>query len=152
MGSGVECCIETGGHTTARLLVFSCTSHLIVICYDCFTMIDLEKMQEEVLAFRKARDWEKYHKPKDCAISLVLEAAEVAELFQWEQDAHSDEFATKKKKKLGDELADVLYWILLISHDFGINLQEAWSQKMIENEIKYPVEKARGNAKKYTEL
>ena len=114
-------------------------------------MSDLKKMQEEVVAFRDVRDWKQFHKPKDCAISLVLEAAEVAELFQWESD-DTEDFLQRKREELGDELADVLYWILLLANDFEIDLLASWDRKMKKNNEKYPVEKSKGRADKYTKL
>jgi dCTP diphosphatase len=112
-------------------------------------MHELESMKKEVADFRDARDWKQFHKPKDMAISLLLEAAEVAELFQWEKDDLED-FLKRKKEDLGDELADVLYWVLLIANDYGIDLSESWKRKMDKNETKYPVDKAKGRSDKYT--
>lgn len=116
-------------------------------------MSDLKKMTEAVLRFREERDWKQFHKPKDCAISLMLEAAEVAELFQWKTEEEMEAMKTNAKKEdLADELSDVLNWTLLLAHDFGINLEEAFEKKMAKTVTKYPVEKAKGRAVKYTEL
>ena len=115
-------------------------------------MPSIEELTKSVVAFRDSRDWKQFHKPKDCAISLMLEAAEVAELFQWKSEEELKDLLTNKKDKLGDELADVLYWVLLLSNDFGIDLGVAWDRKMAENEAKYPIDKSKGNHKKYTEL
>ena len=120
--------------------------------YYVITMPSIEELKQAVVAFRDSRDWKQFHKPKDCAISLMLEAAEVAELFQWKNEGEMKDLLINKREELGDELADVLYWILLMSNDFGIDLEEAWDRKMLKNEIKYPVEKSKGNHKKYTEL
>jgi len=117
-------------------------------------MTDIEHMQKEVLAFREARDWKKFHKPKDCVISLALEAAEVMELLQWRNDEEIASYRAggEKHEDMCDELADVLHWVLLIAHDFGVDLPVAWEHKMKKNHAKYPVEKARGRHTKYTEL
>ncbi len=117
-------------------------------------MSDIKKLQDEVVAFRDARDWKQFHKPKDCAISLTLEAAEVAELFQWKNDEEIDAYRPggAKHDDISDELADVMYWVLLLANDFGVDLDEAWSRKMAKNDAKYPVDKAKGSHKKYTEL
>ncbi len=115
-------------------------------------MSDLTGLQKRVITFRDARDWEQFHNPKDLAVSLLLEAAEFLEHFQWKS---SDEIKTHLKKKhqdVSDELADVLYWVLLIAHDMDIDLEKSFEQKMIQNEKKYPVNKAKGSHKKYTEL
>jgi len=117
-------------------------------------MSDLKNMQEEVVAFREARDWKQFHKPKDCAISLALEAAEVMELLQWKSPEEIEAYKAggAKHEAMSDELADVLYWVLLLAEDFGVDLSSAWRNKMKKNDAKYPVEKAKGKHTKYTEL
>ena len=115
-------------------------------------MSDLADFQKRVVAFRDARDWEQFHNPKDLAVSLLLEAAEFLEHFQWKS---SDEIKTHLRHKgrdVSDELADVLYWVLLIAHDLKIDINDALEQKMVQNEKKYPVSKSKGSHKKYTEL
>jgi dCTP diphosphatase len=115
-------------------------------------MADIADLQKRVIKFRDARDWEQFHNPKDLAVSMLLEAAEFLEHFQWKS---SDEIKTHLKKKhqdLSDELIDVLYWVLLIAHDLDIDLVKAFEVKMAQNEAKYPLDKAKGSHKKYTEL
>ncbi len=102
-----------------------------------------------IKAFRDARDWAQFHQPKNLAISLQLEASEVLELFQWSKD---NEITPGKESKLPDELADVFYWTLMLADKYGIDLMAALERKMDENEAKYPVDKAKGTAAKYTEL
>jgi dCTP diphosphatase len=116
------------------------------------TMSDLAKLQERIVAFRDARDWKQFHNPKDLSISLLLEAAEVLEHFQWKTLEEQTKHVTEKKQEVSEELADTLYWVLLLAHDLDIDLVKAVEVKMSKNESKYPVEKARGNHKKYTEL
>ncbi len=111
-----------------------------------------EELLKRILAFREARDWKQFHNPKDLAISLVLEATEVLEHFQWKNGDELREYLNEKKEALGDELADTLYWVLLISHDLNIDVMDALERKMEKNEKKYPVEKARGSHAKYNEL
>ncbi|MFM1848445.1 MAG: hypothetical protein RL417_1919 [Pseudomonadota bacterium] len=115
-------------------------------------MSDLKVLTEQILAFRAARDWAQFHKPKDMALSLMLEAGELAEHFQWKNEAEVQAHIEAKRAELGDELADVLYWVLLMAHDFGIDLPEAFRQKMVKNESKYPVDAARGRHTKYRDL
>ena len=86
------------------------------------------------------------------AISLSLEAAEVLEHFQWKNGEELEEYVKTHKEHIGEELSDVLYWVLLMSHDLDIDIIEALNKKMNKNEEKYAVEKAKGNHKKYTEL
>jgi NTP pyrophosphatase (non-canonical NTP hydrolase) len=110
----------------------------------------LHEMQASVISFRDARDWAKFHNPKDAAISLSLEASEVLELFQWKTPDEAAALASDSR--LADELADVLYWVLLMAHDSRIDLTLALAGKLAKNEAKYPVEKSKGRAAKYTEL
>lgn len=115
-------------------------------------MTDVDELVKQIVAFRDARDWKQFHSPKDMAISLVLEAAELLEHFQWKNDVEFKRSLKSNRRQIGEELADVFYWILLICHDLSIDPIEALRQKMIQNERKYPVHKARGRATKYTRL
>lgn len=115
-------------------------------------MSDLEELQKKITEFRDARDWKQFHNPKDVAISLSLEAAEVLEHFQWKSAEEMQKHLSENKEKVADELADVLYWVLLMSIDFEIDLVKEFNRKMEKNAKKYPVEKAKGTHKKYTEL
>lgn len=115
-------------------------------------MENIENLTNRIIAFRNARDWKQFHNPKDIALSLVLEAAEVIEHFQWKNGPDMEQYVKEHKTEIGEELADVLYWVLLMSHDLDINILEALDKKMKINEQKYPIAKAKGNAKKYTDL
>ena len=115
-------------------------------------MSDLDTLQQRILAFRKERDWEQFHTPKDMAISLSLEAAEVLEHFQWKSHKEVEHYLKAHKHELSDELADVLAYLLLIAADLNIDLPKAFEKKMQQNEAKYPVNKAKGKHTKYTEL
>jgi len=115
-------------------------------------MSDLQKLTELITKFRDTRDWKQFHNPKDIALSLVLEATEVMEHFQWKNPAEIEEHIKKHKKEIGEELADVLYWVLLMSHDLNIDIKKSLETKLVVANKKYPVEKAKGNHKKYTEL
>lgn len=108
-----------------------------------------EENLKQILEFREKRDWKQFHLPKNLAISLVLEATEVLELFQWTKDNHLPE---NKKKELSEELADVYYWLLLLAHDEGVDLNKALENKMKQNAKKYPVKKAKGKSTKYNKL
>ena len=115
-------------------------------------MSDIERLTKTLLAFRDARDWKKFHKPKDLALSLVLEAAEVLEHFQWKSEREIENYIKNHKKDIGDELADVFNWVLLLSNNLGIDIVSASESKIKQNEVKYPVEKAKGRATKYDRL
>lgn len=115
-------------------------------------MSDISKLQKQVVDFRDIRDWKQFHNPKDLAISLVLEATELLEQFQWMNIEKMQKHVKAHKSEVSDELADVLYWVLLIANDLEIDLTKAVSSKLAKNNQKYPVEKARGSHRKYTEL
>ena len=105
---------------------------------------------KRVLQFRDNRDWRQFHTPKDLAISMNLEAAELLEIFQC---SGSDTGCSETQlAKLRDELADVLSYCILMADVCGLDLDEIMNAKVTKNEAKYPVEKARGSAAKYTEL
>lgn len=113
---------------------------------------NIKNLTERIIAFRNARDWKQFHNPKDVALSLVLEAGEVMEHFQWKNKEEMEKYVIDKKEDISDELADVLYWVLLMSHDLNIDVLDALEKKIKKNEDKYPVEKAKGNHIKYTNL
>ena len=115
-------------------------------------MSDIKNLTKRIKKFRDERDWKQFHSPKDVALSLVLEAVEVLEHFQWKNEEEVQRYIIKNKAEIGEELADVLYWVFLMSHDLKIDIKEALEKKIMENEKKYPIEKARGSNKKYTEL
>lgn len=115
-------------------------------------MSTIDELTQLMLRFRDEREWSQFHNPKDVAISLTLEAAELLELMQWKSGAELLEHLKANRELLADELADVLGWVLVLAHDQGIDLNEAVKRKLEKNAAKYPVDKARGVAKKYTEL
>ena len=115
-------------------------------------MQEIEELTKKIVDFRDKRDWKQFHNPKDMAISLSLEAAEVLEHFQWKSQEEILKYIKYSKKEIGDELADVLYWVLLMSHDLNIDIKKSFNTKMKENNKKYPLRKAKGKNKKYTDL
>ena len=108
-----------------------------------------EETIQRVLRFRDDRNWRQFHTPKDLAISMSLEAAELLEVFQW---SGADLDCPEKRNRLQEELADVLSCCILLADVCGLDLDEIMNAKVSRNETKYPVEKAWGNAAKYTEL
>lgn len=114
--------------------------------------MDINQITSAITKFRDDRDWKQFHTPKDVALSLVLEASEVLELMQWKNGQALDDSLAEKREALGDELADVLYYTLLLAHDQGIDIEAAFARKMERNAAKYPVELAKGSSAKYTEL
>ena len=113
----------------------------------------LTDLQKRVIAFRDSRDWKQFHNPKDMALSLTLEAAEGLEHFQWKATKEDiDAYTKKHKKEIGEELADVLYWVLTMNHDLGIDIADAFERKMVKNAKKYPLKKSKGKSAKYNQL
>lgn len=115
-------------------------------------MSDLDELQRMVTSFRDARDWKQFHNSKDLAIALNLEATEVLEHFLWKTSDETLAYMKDHKENVGEELADTLYYVLLMANDLNIDIKKAFLNKMAKNEAKYAVEKAKGNHKKYTEL
>ncbi len=115
-------------------------------------MSDMKDLTKRVVDFRNKRNWKKFHNPKDLAISLSLEASELLEHFQWKTVDEMGEYVKKNKKEIAKELADVLYWVLLIQNDLKIDIVKAFIEKMEENKSKYPVSKSKGKATKYNKL
>lgn len=114
----------------------------------------LDELTERLLAFRDARDWRQFHALKDLILSLNLEASELLELTQWKSaaDFEKDAETDPTRQRLAEECADVLLYLLLVAERTGIDLQTAAAAKIKANNIKYPVDKSRGTAAKYTEL
>lgn len=115
-------------------------------------MNDIRQLVKLIIDFRNQRDWQKFHKPKNLVISLMLESGEVAEHFQWLNDSEASDYIKKHRKEISHELADVLYWVLLMGHDFQIDLAQALKEKIKINQRKYPISKSKGRSTKYTKL
>lgn len=113
---------------------------------------DIEKLTKEIIKFRNKRNWKQFHNPKDLALSMVLEAGEVMEHFQWKSDVEIKEYVKKHKEHIGEELADTLYWVLLLSYDLKIDIKKAFLKKMQKNNLKYPVTKSKGKHTKYNKF
>lgn len=103
----------------------------------------------QILKFRDDRDWKQFHNPKDLAISISLEAAELLEVFQW---SGSDTLCEQKKDKIKEELADVINYCVLMADVCGLDMDEIVQEKIKINNEKYPVKKAKGTSDKYSEL
>jgi NTP pyrophosphatase (non-canonical NTP hydrolase) len=109
-------------------------------------MSDIDLITSELLKFRDERDWEQFHNAKDLALAINVEAGELLELFLWK------EAEAVKKEKVQEELADVLAFAFLMAEKYGLNIKEIMLNKIKLNGEKYPVSKAKGNARKYNEL
>ena len=114
--------------------------------YTLFKPSLMNDLIKKITAFRDARDWSQYHNSKDLAVALNIEASELLEAFLWKEAEQAD------KAKIKEELADVFIYAFLLADQQGLDVEEIVSQKLKRNEEKYPVEKAKGSAKKYDEL
>jgi NTP pyrophosphatase (non-canonical NTP hydrolase) len=106
----------------------------------------------QVLAFRAERDWEQFHTLRTLSTSIVLEAAELAEFTQWACDAEISEITRQRRVEITQEVADIAILLSYLVHDLGIDLEKAVADKLEVNGQRYPVEKAKGTAKKYDQL
>ena len=109
-------------------------------------MNDIDQIIDKIIEFRNEREWEQFHNPKDLALALSIEAAELNQLFLWKSAEEADREQVKK------ELADVLNYAFLIAEKYGFDVKQIIFDKIEENAVKYPVNESKGIAKKYTEL
>lgn len=115
-------------------------------------MTDLEGLRTQLRAFAAARDWDPFHSPKNLAMALSAEAAELLEIFQWLTEEQSRRLDAQARRAAADEVADVLLYLVRIADKLDLDLLAEAERKLADNERRYPVDKARGSAKKYTEL
>jgi NTP pyrophosphatase (non-canonical NTP hydrolase) len=109
-------------------------------------MTDSQEIIKALLQFRNERDWEQFHNPKDLALAINIEAAELLELFLWKKSEEAD------IEKIKEELADVLAYTFLLAEKYNLDIKEIVLEKIKKNAEKYPVDKAKGIATKYNEL
>ena len=112
-------------------------------------MSDIQAIINRIVKFRNQRNWAQFHKPKDLALALSIEAAELNELFLWKND---EEIKQINREKIADELADILVYAFFMAEKYDFDITEIIRKKMEKNARKYPVEKSKNLAKKYTEL
>ncbi len=114
-------------------------------------MKDIEQLKLALRRFAEERDWQPFHSPKNLSTALLVEAAEVAEHFQWLTQAQSAALSADKQAEVALELADVLIYLVRLADRLGIDLLESASRKLAINERRYPAERVRGSARKYDE-
>jgi dCTP diphosphatase len=112
----------------------------------------LEALREALRQFAAERDWDQFHSPKNLSMALSVEAAELLEHFQWMRETDSATLTTEQKAKISEEVADVLLYLVRLADKLEIDLLAAAADKIRLNGAKYPIDKARGSSKKYTEL
>src|SRR5690606_14997497 len=109
-------------------------------------------LMDKLLAFREERDWKQFHNLRTLSTSMLLEAAELAELTQWARDTEIATIANERRTEISREVADIAILLSYLVHDLGIDLEKAVAEKVEFNAKRYPVEKAKGSAKKYDQL
>jgi dCTP diphosphatase len=113
---------------------------------------DLHSLTQRLREFAAARDWDQFHSPKNLTMALSVEVAEIVEHFQWLSEEQSNNLPQKTRDKVETELADTLLYLIRLADKLEVDLFSAAQGKIEVNEQRYPVDKARGNAKKYTDL
>lgn len=111
----------------------------------------LRALQQRLAAFAAARDWQQFHSPKNLAMALSVEAAELVEEFQWLTEQQSRQLDPERHERVRLELADVFIYLLRIADTLGVDLLRAADDKIVLNEQKYPAERVRGDSRKYNE-
>ena len=114
-------------------------------------MNDLEELRGRINNFANERDWNQFHSPKNLSMALVVEAGELVEQFQWLKESESYDLSKEKLAAVEEEIADIFVYLIRIAHQLDIDLMSAAKKKIELNESKYPAEKVRGSARKYTE-
>jgi NTP pyrophosphatase (non-canonical NTP hydrolase) len=115
-------------------------------------MKELEKITETLEQFAIKRDWNQFHSPKNLSMALSVEVSELVEEFQWLTEEQSKNLSADKLSKVKDEIGDIFIYLVRLSSKLNIDLLSAANDKILINEKKYPIEKAKGNAKKYTDF
>jgi len=118
---------------------------------DKTAVTQLQALKHRLREFAHARQWEQFHSPKNLAMALIVEAAEMVEHFQWLSEEQSRALPPEKLKEVEQEMADIFIYLIRIADGIGVNLEEAAWRKIELNEEKYPIEQARGSAKKYSD-
>ncbi len=115
-------------------------------------MDEIKNVIEKIKKFRDERDWMQFHDPKNMAVSIILEASELLEHFQWKTKEEVGKYIALHREEVQDEIADIAMYLFEMADNLGINLVDAMEKKLDKNAEKYPIAKAKGSAKKYTEL
>jgi NTP pyrophosphatase (non-canonical NTP hydrolase) len=110
------------------------------------------EMTERIRRFRDAREWRQFHQPKEMAVAIAAEAGELLQHFVWQSAEQSEDRVRLKRAEIVDEMADVALLLFEFADNCGVDLAEAMRAKLLRNEARYPVEKARGSNRKYNEL
>ena len=112
----------------------------------------IQEATKKICAFRDERDWLQFHNPKDMATAISIEAGELLEHFLWKTPEQVDRHVAERNESVREELADIAIYVFELAHNLNIDLGKAIEEKLAKNGLKYPVAKAKGSIKKYTEL
>ena len=115
-------------------------------------MNEIKEITEKIIKFRNERDWMQFHDPKNMAVSIILEASELLEHFQWKTKEEVRKYVMQNKAEIKDEIADIALYLFELADNLGISLIGAMEAKLKKNEMKYPIEKAKGKHAKYNKL
>ncbi len=115
-------------------------------------MDNIEYILEKIKKFRDDRDWMQFHDPKNMSVSIMIEAAELLEHFQWKTKDEVQEYIKANKEEISDEIADIAMYLFELANNLGIDLVQAMDKKLKKNETKYPIEKAKSKHTKYNKL
>jgi dCTP diphosphatase len=115
-------------------------------------MGEIKEITEKIKKFRDERDWMQFHDPKNMAVSIILEASELLEHFQWKTTEEVEKYAKQNHAEIKDEIADIALYLFELADNLDINLLNAMKNKLEKNKKKYPVEKAKGKHTKYNKL
>lgn len=115
-------------------------------------MNEFKTLQQKAIDFRDARDWQQFHDPKNLAEGLSIESAELLENFLWKTTDQARQLSDTDRTRIKDELADIFVFLIYLSHELNIDLFSETHRKIETNAQKYPIDKAKGNCKKYTDL
>lgn len=115
-------------------------------------MSELKSIINKIKQFRDERDWMQFHDPKNMAVSIIIEASELLEHFQWKTKEEVDKYIAENKGEVMEEIADIALYLFELADNLGIDLLDAMNRKLLKNDRKYPAEKARGKHTKYNRL
>lgn len=114
-------------------------------------MVDLEEMRQIMHDFSQARDWDKFHSPKNLSMALSVEVSELIECFQWMTEEQSKSLSSEELDNISDEIADIQLYLVRLADKVGIDIGRAVENKIKKNKLKYPVDKVKGSSKKYSD-
>ena len=114
-------------------------------------MTEIAELKARIAAFASERDWDQFHSPKNLAMALSVEVAELMEHFQWLTEEQSGDLSDEKRAAVAEEIADVQVYLIRLADKLGVDILASVDTKLAKNEAKYPADKVRGSAKKYSE-